>query len=76
MGVREEEEEEWGGGDDGTQDRSSMRSENGCRASVSRCLMSSNSIPMTSRQETWAEAGVSLSHMTVPPAGRNFSHQE
>lgn len=62
MGVQEEEEE---GGDDAAQDPSSMRSENGCRASASRCLMSSNSIPMTSHQETSDEAGVSLSHVTI-----------
>lgn len=44
--------QERGGGGDAAQDRSSMRSENGCHASASRCLMSSNSIPTTPHLET------------------------
>lgn len=45
------------------QDQSSMRFENCCHTSVGRCLMSSNSIPMTSHHEI---LGLSvLGHMVV-----------
>lgn len=40
-----------GGGSDMVQDRGSMRFENRCHTSAGRCLMSSNSIAMSSHQE-------------------------
>lgn len=46
--VREGWEEE---GSDMVQDRGSMRFENCCHTSAGRCLMSSNSIAMSSHQE-------------------------
>lgn len=39
------------GGDAVVQDQNSMRFENCCHTSMGRCLMSSNSIPMTSHRE-------------------------
>lgn len=57
--AREGWEEEGG---DMEQDRGSMRFENCCHTSAGRCLMSSNSIPMSSHQEIlgWSPAAFCL----------------
>lgn len=57
--ARERWEEE---GSDMVQDRGSMRFENCCHTSAGRCLMSSNSIAMSSHQEIlcWSPAAFCL----------------